>query len=313
MSIVIKPQLCTSVRKVADIKGNPDDYLHELKYDGFRLTAYIYGNGDIELLSRTGKGQEGKLLHIEEELRELTTVSNGNVTIFDGEIVAMNTLDTDAYYIENDFSYVQSVMNSKPPRGMRIQEENSRYLQFVVFDLLYDDGTSILNKTTLERRILLETTYFALEDGEHIRFGSWEMGASQALHDCFVAKGLEGSILKHKDSKHVEGRNKQWYKIKYDPDVDVVIMGFTEGQGKYTGMAGAIVFGQFDEKGKLVERGQCSGMTDELREKLDESYIGRVMTIRHNGVMEGGVRFRHPRFKHLRSDKSATECTWNNG
>lgn len=73
---------------------------------------------------------------------------------------------------------------------------------------------------------------------------------------------------------------------------------------------GAVKFGKYDKDGNLVELGECSGLTDELRKDMSENpdkYIGQVMEI---GAMEktrDGF-YRHPVFNRMRPDKNPHEC-----
>lgn len=316
-----KVQHCVAARSVAEVgkKHDLEEYFHEEKYDGFRLTAYVdVENQKVDLRSRSNKNQDGKVPHIESELLDILTnfrqmadpakVVNERF-VLDGEIVALNLGN-------NVFSHVQSVMLSKPARARLVQNNESWYLTYMVFDLLESDTDPELYKRPLWRRKRdLSEIFDSWVDSEYVLPAPYAKVASQDVHNFHVIRGKEGSVLKHRDSPYVGGRNKQWFKIKHDPDIDVVIMGFTDGTGKYSDSIGAVIFGQYDSEGNLVERGKCSGMTDDQRDDFCANmnyYLGRVMTVRHNGVMEDGLKFRHPRFLKMRPDKQATECTWHN-
>lgn len=95
----------------------------------------------------------------------------------------------------------------------------------------------------------------------------------------------------------------------------------------YNGWVGAIKFGQYEYEGEaegdfggsvpvmeLVELGQCSGLTDALREEIKanpDSFIGRVMEIKAMERTKDGF-FRHPVYKGWRDDKNAKDCVINN-
>jgi ATP-dependent DNA ligase len=78
----------------------------------------------------------------------------------------------------------------------------------------------------------------------------------------------------------------------------------------YNDWIGAVKFGKYDKDGNLVELGECSGLTDELREDMSKNpdkYIGECMEI---GAMEktrDGF-YRHPQFSRMRPDKNPKEC-----
>lgn len=73
---------------------------------------------------------------------------------------------------------------------------------------------------------------------------------------------------------------------------------------------GAVKFGKYDKDGNLVELGECSGLTDELRKDMSENpdkYIGQVMEIRAMEKTRDGF-YRHPQFSRMRPDKNPHEC-----
>lgn len=73
---------------------------------------------------------------------------------------------------------------------------------------------------------------------------------------------------------------------------------------------GAVKFGKFDANGNLIELGECSGITDELRKDMSENphnYIGEVMEIKAMQRTKDGF-YRHPQFSRMRDDKNSSEC-----
>lgn len=121
----------------------------------------------------------------------------------------------------------------------------------------------------------------------------------------------EYTRLVFKNWKDVEGfvysTGNRCEQVKEKPmrSADLVVLGVTEGQGKYSGMIGAISVGIDGE-----ELATCSGFTDEVRRKISENpeaYIGKVVEIQYQKMGTGG-RLRHPVFVQFREDKSAREC-----
>ncbi len=102
-------------------------------------------------------------------------------------------------------------------------------------------------------------------------------------------------------------------KIKLRRTWDMVVTGTTDANegktGKYIGLIGALKCSVY-EGGKLVEKCQCSGMTDAQRiEFSNNPPIGQVVEIEGQMVAARG-RIRHPQFKRMRPDKNATDCGW---
>lgn len=87
---------------------------------------------------------------------------------------------------------------------------------------------------------------------------------------------------------------------------DLIITGWTEGEGKYAGLIGALKVSTCDGE----ELASVSGMTDELRRLISsspESFLGRVCEVQYQSVAKLG-RLRHPVFLGFRDDKRPEEC-----
>lgn len=283
-------------------------YALEPKYDGFRIVSHIPEHDPgVEMYTRSMKRNEEKLPYVCEELREVFPPG----TVLDGEIVALQPADGDR--IVNDFEHVQSIMLSKPQRAIEVAEE-VRPLDYIIFDLLFYGGADLRKFTYTERRRRLELAIGGTGDLEH-SFLTRSLPASIAEHDRFYEMGFEGSIIKNYESTYENGaRGKGWFKIKPQASIDAIIVGFTEGEGKYVGKIGSIRFAQPDPaSGIMIERGTCSGMTDELRDAISkdrDDYINKVIEVAHMGTYKGSVSLRHPQFKRFRDDKLVGEVEW---
>jgi bifunctional non-homologous end joining protein LigD len=280
-----------------------DNWIAEPKFDGFRLVAVVYPT-TVGFFTREMKRHDGKLPHIAKELMENFPVG----TVLDGEIIAARP--GLGGKIEQRFEWVQSVMLSKPERAVSQQKDNDDWLTYMVFDALQFGETDLRDVVDLDRRKALEFAYMELGPWRYVQLAS-RMAATAQTYEHVTAMGFEGIVVKRLDSKYYD--KKAWYKLKAQHDVDVLILGFTEGDGKYTGQIGAIEFGQPDEAGKLVKRGQCSGMDDATRIELSshrESYLGKVVTVAHMGIYPNGITMRHPQFKRFRPDKPVASVVW---
>lgn len=296
-----------SIRKIDEVRGDPDLYIIEPKYDGFRLVAYVHDDG-VDFYTRELKKQNGKLPYIEEQLSKMFPSG----TVLDGEITAHYQNDDGTY--EMDFEHVQSVMLSLPERSVQVAQE-VRPLNYYMFDIMFYDGEDIRGKTLRERKITLKVLTSAKGKMDNVFLGPF-VEAKQEYHDEWYNSGFEGSVAKLLDSTYQSGsRSKGWFKIKPHKEVDVIVTGYTEGdtEGKYHDTIGSITFGQPDENGVIIERGQCSGMTEDMRYDVGnnrDKYLGKVMTIKHMGVYKGSTRFRHPQFLRWRDDKPASQVIW---
>lgn len=268
----------------------------EPKLDGIRLLA-IVGEDDVELYTRSGKSQKGKLPHIEAELSGLPAG-----TVLDGEAVAFVESPTGERI--QDWGKAQSVMGSSVKRAA----SKSDAITYVVFDLLAFKDVDIRSLPLSKRRDALEQV---IENSDYVELIE-RVDPTEENYDRLVEAGFEGAMVKRIDSRYSSGaRGHGWYKLKATDEVDVVVMDFQPGQDGFSNMVGAIIFGQYRD-GALVERGKCSGMTMKLRQDMTDNpdnYIGTAISVAHMGVMDSG-KFRHPQFKRLRDDKPTTECIW---
>ncbi len=94
-----------------------------------------------------------------------------------------------------------------------------------------------------------------------------------------------------------------WYKIKPVKTVDLVVTGFTDGEGKYLGLVGSLRCSTSEG----YEVAAVSGMTDEQRLDVTGADLGRVVEVRYQYVGSRG-RLRHPTFVRWRDDKNVKEC-----
>jgi bifunctional non-homologous end joining protein LigD len=123
----IRPQLS---RPVDEAPAGPD-WLHEIKYDGYRMHARLEG-GRAQLLTRTGLDWSQRYRHTQSLLRALPL----KTAYLDGELCALSPDGVPA------FSRLQAAMD----------EGCTDDLVFIVFDLLFLDGKSMAELPLLSRK-----------------------------------------------------------------------------------------------------------------------------------------------------------------
>lgn len=289
---------CDSITDIKPYFNSHKDWICEPKLDGMRIQAVV-NCGLVNMLTRSGKSANGKLPHVEEALGVYSWTKDCNF-ILDGEAVFFDEEGSP------DFNVTMRVMGSGANKAVAKQEEWGK-VSFMVFDIPSDDMRHL---DLISRQKKLKEVVKAINSPYVKMIPSFEPNKHNL--DDIIALYHEGAVLKRKTAKY--GESKAWLKYKVELDADVVIMGYTEGTGKYEGMVGAIKFGQF-YKGMLVERGQCSGMSDSERQDFTDNkdkYLGKVMVIHHYGFAapDDDSGFRHPGFKYIRDDKSPKQCQW---
>ncbi|TMN86590.1 DNA ligase [Pseudoalteromonas phenolica] len=125
----------------------------------------------------------------------------------------------------------------------------------------------------------------------HIQAVQQQSFASRAqLDDYFdkvVARGGEGVMLHLATATHLAGRSPQLLKYKPYSDAEAVVIGYSEGKGKYQGKTGALIVRNLDDG---IEFKVGSGLTDALRAKPPK--IGTVITYRY----QDKTKYNKPRF-----------------
>src|SRR5690606_963189 len=93
----LKPQLCTLVNEVP----TGGEWLHEIKFDGYRIVAFIKG-GKVKLVSRNGKVWADKFPNVAKACEAV-----GHDCVLDGEVVVVRADGT------TDFQALQNVLKSR--------------------------------------------------------------------------------------------------------------------------------------------------------------------------------------------------------
>ncbi|NNE12847.1 MAG: hypothetical protein HKN41_11465 [Ilumatobacter sp.] len=231
---------------LGNLPAAPDDerWAYEIKYDGYRTLAFVDGD-DVRLQSTKGLDVTATY----PELRDLPTGVNADVAILDGEFVV---LDDDG---RPRFDLVQ-----------RHERPGALYL----FDVLRVDGHDTIDLPYEDRRRLLEQL---VEPGDHWLVPKHRVGGGAELVAATEAQGLEGVMAKRLGSTYQPGkRSPNWRKIKHRRRTEVVVGGFTAGEGNRTGSFGSLLVGRWDG-GRLdfaggVGTGFDQRTLTELRDRL---------------------------------------------
>ncbi|MFO1243363.1 MAG: non-homologous end-joining DNA ligase [Rickettsiales bacterium] len=221
----VKLQLATLVDK----PPNGDNWLHEIKFDGYRLLARIQ-DGSVQLLTRAGNDWTKKFQEIADELAMLK-VENA---LIDGEVVSLDENDKMSFHaLQNDLS-----------------EGRQSRMHYYAFDCLYVNGMDIRQNTLLERKEMLRT--ILPEDAERLHYSEHfsQDGDAVLQNACNIA--LEGIVCKRSDAPYSSGRGMSWLKVKCLHEQEFVIGGYTE-QREHPGSLGALLIGYY--KGKELHFG----------------------------------------------------------
>jgi bifunctional non-homologous end joining protein LigD len=192
-------QLATLVDNVPAGSG----WVHEMKYDGYRLLIAI-GGGEARAYTRSGLDWSERFAAL---LAEAASLKVANALI-DGEAVV---LDTDG---RSSFQSLQNALKSSPGS-----------IDYFAFDLLELDGEDLTDLPLLDRKARLKK--IIPKTAKHIRYSDHIEGSGEKLLQSFCDAGLEGVISKKADARYIGSRAGSWLKAKCIKRQEFVIVGWT--------------------------------------------------------------------------------------
>jgi bifunctional non-homologous end joining protein LigD len=303
-----------------------DDFLFEPKWDGVRAIA-VCVEGETMLLSRNERDITATYPELGRMHQQLVTTG----AVIDGEIVA---LDGGRPSFERLQSRINLANAHDIARAMR-----KIPVTFFAFDVLYLDRRSVIDQPLEARKRALEE--LVVESGI-VRVSTPVVeGAGLALSDAITSSNLEGIVAKRRTSPYRPGRrSREWLKIKVTHEADVVVGGWSPGEGSRSDAFGSLLVGAHDDVGlrflgavgtgfdgrslaevlallEECESDECP-FGDDCRD-LRTGAFGRPLRNAHwvEPLLVARVEFREltsarrlraPVFKGLRRDKRPEEC-----
>jgi bifunctional non-homologous end joining protein LigD len=214
-----------------------DDWLHEVKWDGYRAIAYLH-SGDVALVSRNGNDLTTRFENVAKQVVKAVKTPD---CVLDGEICALDERG------RSSFSAMQQAKPGTP-------------FVYYVFDLLEVEDEPIIGEPLTERRARLEQL---LDRRNRTVLFSESFDDGEALFAAAQEQGLEGVVAKRPESRYQSGkRSRDWLKIKTHGRQEFVIAGYTKGSGRRAKSFGSLILGAY-RGNELVYVGNCGTGFDE--------------------------------------------------
>lgn len=285
----------------------------EYKYDGTRFQFHKVDK-ECRMYSRRLEEVTGAVPDVIERLCEATT----HDVILDGEVIAVKDGRP------RPFQFVL--------RRFRRKHEVEAAIEMVelvpnVFDILYLDGETLIDRPLSERRAVLETV---LPEYVAPQWVSDNTETLESIYQDALDAGHEGVMVKTRGASYTPGvRGKNWIKVKPAVDtIDLVVVGAEWGEGRRAHLFGSFLLACQDEGGDLFPIGKvATGLSDNdlifIYQHLKDLVIaekGKEIVLEPKVVFEvgyaevqkspnyeSGYALRFPRFVRMREDKSVDE------
>jgi bifunctional non-homologous end joining protein LigD len=237
----VKPQLC----KLVDAPPRGSEWLHEIKYDGYRMHARL-DHGRVSLLTRTGLDWTHKYPPIAAALSALPAKQ----AYLDGKLCGITP------YGKTSFGLIQTVSDSGNPDA----------LVFFLFDLIYLDGEVISAAPLPERKERLRDLLWNAD--APLQYSDHQVGRGPEFYARACELSLEGIISKRADAPYSPGDRGLWVKVKCQNREEFVVVGWTDPEGSRPWL-GALLLAYYDPDGRLVYAGRVGT-------GIDQAELGRL-------------------------------------
>lgn len=210
------------------------EWVHEMKYDGYRLQVHIDEHGRVRLLTRTGLDWTSRFGALAGAFKCMPVKS----AILDGEAAVAGS----------------DGISSFPKLVAALKQGETTKVAYHAFDLIYLDGADLRVKCLSERKSRLEQLFASTPAMERLHYSA-HLPWSRDIADGSLWKlGIEGVISKRLDRPYRSGRLGDWLKIKFQKHDELVVGGFLEMKGARE-MVGALLLGYFEQR-QLVYAGR---------------------------------------------------------
>lgn len=297
--------------RLRDAPPAGDDWLHEVKWDGYRLLATVV-DGETRLWSRNAIEWTEKVPDIAKAISALKLES----AQLDGELLVLHEG-------RSDFNRLQQ----------RLSGENRDSLIYMLFDLPHCNGMSLREVALLDRKSMLAALLARRGKGA-LRYSEHTVGHGKDVFAQATAAGLEGVVSKKIDSGYSGTRSGNWVKSKARPSDEFAVIGYTLPKGSRAGL-GALLLGSPVDGGYRYVGRVGTGISSEqlvtLRKDLQKNTIDKepadisllprtdralaiwvkpkwVVEVFYQGIGGKGL-LRQPAFKTLREDKRLRDLT----
>lgn len=261
----VVPQLCQRIGSPREVIEKMGSVYAEPKYDGLRAQIHIFtveGKKIVKVFTRSLED----VTHMFPEAVRATTELQIQSAVFDSEAIGFSPQT-------GKLLPFQETITRKRKHGIE-EKTDTVPIRFYIFDLLYLNGESYIDKPLRERKVRLKDVII---QNEYLHL-TWHLETSspeelQKYHENELGDGLEGIVIKQPTSAYVGGR-KGWHWVKLKElagtrgklvdTLDCIVLGYYPGQGKRTQFGiGAFLVGVRSGEDIVTVAKIGTGLTDD--------------------------------------------------
>lgn len=226
-----------------------EEWVAQVKWDGVRMLTYFDGR-ETRLINRKGNDRTKQY----PEFLDVPAYCRTSSVLLDGEMIALSG---------GKPSFHEIMRRDSLRREREIRFAAGRIpVIYMIFDVLYHDGTWINGETLAKRQQLLQEIVIPSERVQLVP----NVADGGVLFGVMKERGWEGIVCKKLDSPYViGGKDARWQKIKLARDLYAAIGGVTYRDG----MVNAILLGLYDPEGRFIYIGHAGGGKWKVRDWRD--------------------------------------------
>jgi DNA ligase D-like protein (predicted ligase) len=229
----IKPQLC----KLAAKAPSGPLWVHEIKFDGYRIVARI-DQGAVQLLTRSRLDWTAK---------------------YPATAAALAKLKVDSAYLDGELCGVRPDGVTSFELMQQASDRAGAGLVYFVFDLLDLNGEDLAALPLLDRKTRLAALLEKPPNG--IAFSAHETCDGELFRRAACRHGLEGVVSKRVDGRYLPDDRSAWIKCKCLNRGEFVIVGWSDPEGSRP-FLGSLLLAYHDDAGRLLYAGRVgTGMS----------------------------------------------------
>ncbi|WP_152654558.1 DNA ligase D [Oceanobacillus sp. CFH 90083] len=288
-----------------------DEWLYEVKYDGFRCELRMYDNKNIALISKNDHNISRNFPEIIKWCEENYDYFKNKLPInIDGELAILN------HRYQANFAQIQT--RGRMQSSKRVEEHsNRRPATFMAFDITEIKGKKLHQDNLLLRKEMLHQALEPITDNKVLKCVE-AFTSMEEIQKVVTAFKCEGIIAKRKDSTYQKEKNHHdWFKIKNWRVIQGILTEYNPSNEYFS-------INVLDNN-NLIKIGTCQhGLSKDSAETVKKLFkeqgdfvrgiyqLPPAITSTINSLDIYGNELREPSFKRITPNTPYTECTLDN-